>query len=51
MHGEAAYPLYAYGHGWDEFESVKVNQDYANNNYVQTSPNISRKMSTRAERK
>ncbi|KAK0396553.1 hypothetical protein QR680_001764 [Steinernema hermaphroditum] len=22
-HGEAAYPLHAYGHGWDEFEHVK----------------------------
>ncbi|CAI4221062.1 unnamed protein product [Auanema sp. JU1783] len=23
-HGEAAYPLHAYGHGWDEFEAVRV---------------------------
>uniref|UniRef100_A0AC35U7H8 Ammonium transporter n=1 Tax=Rhabditophanes sp. KR3021 TaxID=114890 RepID=A0AC35U7H8_9BILA len=22
-HGEAAYPLHAYGHGWDDFESIK----------------------------
>lgn len=22
-HGEAAYPLHAYGHGWDDFEQIK----------------------------
>ncbi|KIH69443.1 hypothetical protein ANCDUO_00213 [Ancylostoma duodenale] len=22
-HGEAAYPLHAYGHGWDEYEPIK----------------------------
>ncbi|VDO39250.1 unnamed protein product [Haemonchus placei] len=22
-HGEAAYPLHAYGHGWDDFEPIK----------------------------
>lgn len=21
-HGEAAYPLYAYGHGWDDYEPL-----------------------------
>ncbi|CAJ0939510.1 unnamed protein product, partial [Mesorhabditis belari] len=23
-HGEAAYPLHAYGHGWDEFEPIRT---------------------------
>jgi len=23
MHGESAYPLHAYGHGWDDVEAVR----------------------------
>ncbi|CAJ0953808.1 unnamed protein product, partial [Mesorhabditis belari] len=25
-HGEAAYPLHAYGHGWDDFEQIKTHR-------------------------
>ncbi|TMS36190.1 hypothetical protein L596_003421 [Steinernema carpocapsae] len=25
-HGEAAYPLHAYGHGWDDYEKIKERQ-------------------------
>ncbi|KAI6177934.1 Ammonium transporter family and Ammonium transporter AmtB-like domain-containing protein [Aphelenchoides fujianensis] len=31
LHGESAYPLHAYGHGWDELENVKTHV-YLNNN-------------------
>jgi hypothetical protein len=49
MHGEAAYPLHAYGHGWDEFEKIKVG--YLNNNHLPLSQPRSRKISTNVEGK
>ncbi|CEF71676.1 Ammonium transporter family and Ammonium transporter AmtB-like domain-containing protein [Strongyloides ratti] len=43
-HGEAAYPLHAYGHGWDEFENIKANEDNKKNY-----SNHTRKMSVHQE--
>ncbi|KHJ96316.1 ammonium transporter, partial [Oesophagostomum dentatum] len=31
-HGEAAYPLHAYGHGWDEYEPIKEKSKSASAN-------------------
>ncbi|CAJ0585369.1 unnamed protein product, partial [Mesorhabditis spiculigera] len=28
-HGEAAYPLHAYGHGWDDFEQIKTQRGHS----------------------
>ncbi|KAI6170872.1 Ammonium transporter [Aphelenchoides bicaudatus] len=48
MHGEAAYPLHAYGHGWDEFEKVKVG--YIDKNQKLTSSvSQSNEISSKAE--
>ncbi|KHJ75990.1 hypothetical protein OESDEN_24391 [Oesophagostomum dentatum] len=32
-HGEAAYPLHAYGHGWDEYEPIKEKSKSASANH------------------